>query len=102
MAVGTIQLTVHNPTGAIEKTRRHAPRLDTLADKTICELSNAQWGHDRILPAIREALTKQFPTARVLPYESVIHGRLDMEDLELVARRVKERGCQAVITGMAA
>ena len=44
---------VFDPTGAMEITETHAPRLDTLAGKTIAELSNDSWQAHRVLPEIR-------------------------------------------------
>ena len=102
MAGSPITLKVYNPTCAFETTLLSAPRLETLAGKTICELSNAQWESDRIFPVVRELLQKQFPTAKILPYTEVISLRPDLENLEHVSKVVKEKGCQAVITGMAA
>ncbi len=97
-----VRLEVYNPTGAVETTLLHAPRLDTLAGKTICELSNGGWEATRIFPAIREALQKQYPSAKILPYEEAIGTREECENIEHVSKIVKEKGCQAVITGMAA
>ncbi len=102
MTSSRVTLKVYNPTGAIETTRVHAPRLDTLAGKTICELSNGGWEYDRIFPAIRELLQKQFPTAKIIPYTETISQRSVIENLDQVGKVVKEKGCQAVITGMAA
>jgi len=102
MTNGSVTLKVYDPTGALETTLLHAPRLDTLAGKTICELSNASWEFDRIFPAIRETLQNRFPTARFLPYADVIPVRPQLDNVENVSKVVKERGCDAVITGMAA
>ncbi len=102
MTGNSVTLKVYNPTGAVETTLLHAPRLDTLAGKTICELSNAGWEHDRIFPAIRELLQKRFPTAKIVPYDDAIWLRPQIENLEHVSKVIKEKRCQAVITGMAA
>lgn len=101
MAGSATTLRVHNPTGVMHTTSLHAPRLDTLAGKTICEVSNGLWEYDRVFPAVRELLQKQFPTARIIPYSEVIYRRPDVQDLELVSKVVSEKGCQAVIAGMA-
>ncbi len=101
MTGSPVTLKVHNPTGAVETTLLHAPRLDSLAGKTICELSNGQWEYDRIFPIVRELLQKQFPTAKFVPYTESISLRRDLENLDYVSKVVKEKGCQAVITGMA-
>jgi hypothetical protein len=80
----------------------HADRLDTLDGKTICELSNGAWQFDRIFPFVRELLKKQYPTVKILPYNEVIGTRSELENLEVVVKVLKEKGCQAVIAGMAA
>lgn len=98
----TVTLNVFNPTGAIETSVQHAPRLDTLAGKTICELSNGMWEYERNFPALREQLQKQFPAARFLPYDQVVWLRPNLDNLDHVSRVVKEKGCDAVISGMAA
>ncbi len=102
MTRSTMTLEVYNPAGSVETTLLHAPRLDTLAGKTICELSNSLWEHDRIFPVLRETLQKQFPTVKFLPYTEMNLSTLDLHDVEHVSKVVKEKGCQAVITGMAA
>ena len=50
---------------------------------------------------VREQLKKQYPTVKILPYTEVIGKRADMENIEYVGKVLKEKGCQAVITGMA-
>jgi hypothetical protein len=102
MTGSSVTLKVYNPTGTIETMQIHAPRLDTLAGKTICELSNGLWEYDRIFPAIREALQKQFPTAKIVPYTETIWLRSVIDNLDQVSKVVKEKECQAVIVGMAA
>ena len=96
------KLRVSDPTGILETSVLHADRLDTLQGKTICELSNGAWQFDRIFPYVREQLKKQFPTVNILPYNEVIGSRAELENLDHVIRVLKEKGCQAVIVGMAA
>jgi hypothetical protein len=93
-------LEVYNPTGHIQLVQSHAPRLDTLAGKTICELSNGEWGSQRIFPAIREALQKRFPDAKIIPFSEFPVGTEKIDD-ETTVDRVVRRGCQAVIAGNA-
>jgi ABC-type amino acid transport substrate-binding protein len=94
-------LEVFDPTGAFEITRLHAPRLADLHGKTICEISNSIWETDRTFPLIREELKKRFPTVRIVPYQEFVGTRAQCEDLEYVARMVKEKACDAVIAGNA-
>jgi hypothetical protein len=97
---GPVTLELFDPTGAIEVTALHAPRLDTLDGKTICELTNTSWESPRTFPAIRELLQKQFPTVKIIPYTEFPQGTLPMATQEAVDA-VKAAGCDAVITGNA-
>ena len=58
-----VTLEVFDPTGASEVTEVHAPRLDTLDGKTICEISQEpdgqSWEARRTFPFIRELLKKR-------------------------------------------
>jgi hypothetical protein len=102
MTSNRITLNIFNPAGIIENTQLHASRLDTLEGKTICELSNAGWEYNRIFPAVREQLKKMFPTAKIIPYTESISTRPEIENLTLVNKVLKEKRCDAVISGMAA
>lgn len=72
MAADPVTLEVYDATGAFEITKLHAPRLPDLNGKTICEISNNQWEARRTFPLIRELLQKQFPTAKIIPYDEVV------------------------------
>jgi hypothetical protein len=102
MTSNRMTLNVFNPTGIIKNTQIHASRLNTLEGKTICELSNAGWEYNRIFPAVREQLQKMFPTANIIPYTESISTRPEIENLALVDKVLKEKRCDAVISGMAA
>jgi hypothetical protein len=94
-------LRVSNPSGLLETSVLHADRLDTLDGKTICELSNGSWQFERIFPFVREQLKERYPSVNILPYHEVIGSRAELENLEQVGKVLKEKGCQAVIAGMA-
>ncbi len=96
----SMKLEVYNPTGNTQLIQSHAPRLDTLAGKTICELSNGEWGAQRIFPAIREALQKRFPDLKIIPYTEFPVGT-EKIDHETATDMLVSRGCQAVISGNA-
>jgi len=103
-AAAPVTLELYDPTGAVEVTQLHAPRLADLNGKTICELSDGTWEDHRTFPLIRELLQKQFPTAKFIPYTEFPHGSGPagyLMDDDKVADMVKKRGCQAVITGNA-
>ncbi|MFC2001947.1 hypothetical protein ACFLUZ_05565 [Chloroflexota bacterium] len=94
-------LEVYDPTGRVEVTQVHAPRLDTLEGKTICELSSEQWGTWRTFPEIRKHLQELFPTATFIPYTEFPKGTAGI-DSNNIADIVAEKGCDAVIIGNAA
>jgi hypothetical protein len=82
-----------------------APRLDTLAGKTICMVWNHSFKADVTLPAIAEALTKQYPGIKIIPYNAMPVAPLPepagvprMES-EALQAAFKAKGCDAVIAG---
>jgi hypothetical protein len=89
---------ISDPTGAMDITELHAPRLDTLAGKKICELSNDSWQAHRVLPAIREQLKERFPSAQFIAFTEFPLGNREI-DSEKAAELVAAKGCQAVIIG---
>lgn len=93
-------LEVCDPTGAMEITEVHAPRLNTLAGKTICELSNDTWQAHRVLPEVRRLLQERFPTAKFIPYTEFPMGNEGI-DTEKAAEIVARAGAHAVIIGNA-
>jgi hypothetical protein len=97
---GTASLKVYDPTGAMEITEAHAPRLDTLAGKTIAELSNDSWQAHRVMPEIRRLLQERFPTAKFIPYTEFPKGNEGI-DTEKAAELVARSGADAVIIGNA-
>ena len=92
---------VFNPTGAIEITKPHASRLDTLEGKTICLLSNDMWQADRTLLLVQELLQERFPKATVLPHTEFPVGTAQI-DSDGATELLIEKGCQGVIIGNAA
>jgi hypothetical protein len=103
-AADPVKIEVYDPTGAVEVSQLHAPRLADLHGKTICELSDGTWEDNRTFPLIRELLQKQFPTARFIPYTEFPYGKgggVYLIDDNKVADMVKKKGCQAVIVGNA-
>ena len=96
-------LEVFNPTGATERTSLHAHRLDTLENKTICELSNDSWQAHRTFPLIRKLLGKRFPALNIVPYTEFPIGSLgpDAIDTDKAADLLVKKGCQGVIIGNA-
>jgi hypothetical protein len=97
---GPVTLELYNPSGAFEVSQLFSKRLDTLAGKTICELSNGSWEDDRTFPYIRALLQKTYPTAKFIPYTEFPVGTAVIPYPE-VAALAKSKGCDAVIVGNA-
>ncbi len=98
--VGSSILEVCDPTGLMEITEVHAPRLDTLEGKTICELSNDTWQAHRVLPEVRRLLQERFPTAKFIPYTAFPTGNEGI-DTDRAAELVARAGAHVVIIGNA-
>jgi hypothetical protein len=82
-----------------------APRLDTIEDKTICELWNESFKSNITFPVIRDLLQKKYPGVKVVPYTDMPpHHMLENPGVtntasdELIAA-LREKGCDAVISG---
>ena len=83
-----------------------APRLDTLAGKTICEVSNGDafrcsWS----FPIIREVLQKRYPDAKIVPFNELPRVNVEVLTPEKKEKTwadlraaFKEKGCEAVIS----
>ncbi len=75
----------------------NARRLTDLNGKTLGEISNRLWSADRIFPVIRQALVRQFPSIKFVPYTKFPSGADQIMDNTDLAERVLEKGCDAVI-----
>ena len=96
-----IKLEFHDPSGALEVTVPHAPRLASLEDKRIGFVSNEQWQAYRMLPVLKEMLEKDFGKIEVLPIDAFPQGNA-LIGTEETAAQVKQSGVDAVIIGNAA
>jgi len=82
-----------------------APRLDTLAGKTVCMVWNNAFKSDVTLPVIGEALKKQYPGVKIVPYTDMPDAFLPeppgtpKDQSEALLSIFKEKGCSAVISG---
>ena len=83
-----------------------APRLDTLAGKTIGELWNGGFRGDESFPIIEQLLRDRYPTVQFVPYSEFslytiasLHPEKKDKTLETLRTELKEKGCDAVITG---
>jgi hypothetical protein len=75
-----------------------APRLDTLAGKTVCMVSNSAFKVNITMPAIAKALQAKYPTLKIVPYTEMATA-YSGADYEAKAGEYKGKGCNAVITG---
>ncbi len=96
-----VQLEFHDPSGAIEITQPHAPRLDSIAGKKIGIVTNEQWQAYRTLPLIKSLFEKDFPDVEILPVDAYPQGNALIGEEE-TAKRVQQSGVDAVIIGNAA
>src|SRR5688572_25238329 len=87
------------------KTAAMAPRLETLAGKTVCLVWNRSFKSDVTLLAIAEALRKQYPTIKIVPYSAMPMAPLPeppgepRKESEALQAAFKAKGCDAVIAG---
>lgn len=98
---GDVTLEVYDPRGVVETTQSHAARLDSLAGKTICEISNASWEDRRTFSRVRELLQQRFPDLKIIPHTEFPRGARQI-DIDSIGEMVKEKGCDGAIVGNAA
>jgi len=96
-----VKLEFHDPSGTLEVTQQHAPRLASLEGKRIGFVSNEQWQAFRTLPLLKTMLEADFPGIEVLPIDAFPQGNAVIGD-EATAKLVKQSGVDAVIIGNAA
>jgi hypothetical protein len=96
-----VQLEFHDPSGALEITQPHAPRLDQIAGKKIGIVTNEQWQAYRTLPLIKSMFERDFPGVEILPIDAYPQGNALIGE-EKTAMMVKDSGVDAVIIGNAA
>jgi hypothetical protein len=95
------RLEFYDPSGTLEVTQAHAPRLPSLEGKRIGFVSNEQWQAYRMLPMLKELLEQDFAGITVLPVDAFPQGNALIGDEETAAQ-VKKSGVDGVIVGNAA
>ena len=80
-----------------------APRLDTLAGKTVAFVWDYVFRGDEIFQILQEGLTARFPGIRFIDYKVFgnTHGRDERTVVAGLPARMKELGVDAVVSGMA-
>lgn len=96
-----VKLEFHDPSGALQITQPHAPRLASLDGRRIGFVSNEQWQAFRMLPLLKSMLEQDFPGIEVLPVDTFPQGN-DLINTEKTADLVRKSGVDAVIVGNAA
>lgn len=95
------RLEFYDPTGSLEVTQHHAPRLNSLEGKRIGFVSNEQWQAYRMLPMLKAQLEADFPGIEVLPVDAFPQGNALIGTAETAAL-VKQSGVDGVIVANAA
>lgn len=100
------QFEVVSPVGGETSDRKAiAPRLPDLNGKRVAEIWNGVFKGEETFPAIRRALEKKYPGVTIVPYTEFPHfygGDNPTQQRALakeLAALVKEKGCDAVISG---
>src|SRR5215471_1004551 len=96
-----VTLEFFDPSGRLDVTQPHAPRIDALAGKRIGFVSNEQWQAYRMLPLLKTLLERDFSGVEVLPIDTFPQGNA-LIGTEETASLVKRSGVDAVIIGNAA
>ena len=96
-----VKLEFHDPSGTLQNTQPHAPRLASLEGRCIGFVSNEQWQAFRMLPLLKSLLEQDFPGIEVLPIDTFPQGN-DLINTEKTADLVRKSGVDAVIVGNAA
>src|SRR5262252_7637639 len=96
-----ITIEFHDPSGRLEVTQPHAPRLDSLEGKRVGFVSNEQWQAYRMLPLLKGLLERDIAGIEVLPIDVFPQGNA-LIGTEETASLVKQSGVDAVIIGNAA
>lgn len=78
-----------------------APRLDGLNGKTICGLFNGRYHFDETWPVVKQALSERFPGVKFVDWEPFgrFYGKEELTRLEELPAKLRQYGCDAVISG---
>ena len=79
-----------------------ARRLETLNGKTVAQLWDYVFRGNEVFALLEEGLKKRYPDIRFVSYKEFgsTHGGEEREVLSALARRFKELGVDAAISGM--
>lgn len=79
-----------------------APRLDTIAGKTVCQLWDYLFRGDDIFPLIEAEISARYSGVRFIKYSEFgsTHGDEEREILASLPERLQVLGVDAVVSGM--
>jgi len=79
-----------------------APRLDTLAGKTVAQLWDYVFRGDEVFALLEEGLAKRYPGVKFVSWREFgsTHGSDEREVVAALPGRLKEMGVDAVVSGM--
>lgn len=82
--------------------RRGAPRLPDLHDATVAFLWDYVFRGDELFPVLADELRSRHPGLTVVPYDVVgnTHGGNEAEVIEALPATLRDRGVDAVVSGM--
>ena len=80
-----------------------APRLDDLNGKTVCQLWDYLFRGDEIFPIIAQELRSRFADVRIVDFAEFgsTHGDGEAELVAALPQMLRDRGVDAVVSGMA-
>ena len=84
------------------KVKPLAPRLDTLAGKTIAQVWDQVFRGDEVFEFLEQGLKERLPGVRFVSWREFgnTHGSDEREVVAALPQRFKEMGVDAVISGM--
>ena len=86
-----------------QRTLALAPRLDTLAGKTVAQLWDYLFKGDEVFALLEEGLKARYPGIQFVSWRDFgsTHGGEEKAALDALPLRLREMGVDAVISGMA-
>lgn len=86
-----------------QQVKPRVSRLNALDGMTICELSNHKFGSELTFAVLERALAKRHPNLKFVSYTEFgdTYGPRESEVIKALPEKLKQYGCDAVISGNA-
>ena len=86
-----------------QRTRKLAPRLDTLDGKTVAQLWDELFKGDVVFELLEEGLKKRYPKIKFVSWREFgsTHGGNEKAAIEALPQKLRDYGVDAVLSGMA-